>query len=78
MSHPDPDYELWLDAQVEEMVRQERIDNSVHCPACGFPMPTMLTDPEKPFNQGRYWWCCWEESCMKKWESHYGQLVERT
>ena len=68
-----PTFEEWLEA---ERLR-EREETIIRCPCCGTGMPTMLTDSTKPYNQGRFYWWCPEETCLKKWESRYGQLVPR-
>lgn len=65
------------DEEVDAFVRQETLDNCPHCPSCGYPMPIMLTDMNKPFNEGRYAWNCHNETCSKMWESHFGNLVPR-
>lgn len=40
-------------------------------------MPMLLTDPDKPVNQGRFHWGCSNSTCGRLWESVYGQLVPR-
>jgi hypothetical protein len=72
----DPDFEAWLDEQAEKE-HQAFLEESVHCPACGFPMPLLLTDSNKPLQAGRFHWWCGNETCNKRWESHCGELRPR-
>lgn len=69
-----PGFAEWLE---QERIR-EREETMVRCPSCGTGMPTMLRDGSKPDKtKGHYYWWCPEETCLKKWESHQGELRPR-
>lgn len=67
-----PGFREWLE---QERIREFE-ETCIRCPSCGSPMPTMLRDGSKQHDHARgfYWWICPEESCGKRWESHFGQL----
>jgi hypothetical protein len=76
MSDRPPDDDDFLPWRAEQE-HQAMLDEAVHCPSCGFPMPMLLTDSNKPLHAGRFHWWCGNTTCNKRWESHYGELRPR-